>query len=188
MTHDVWDQRRRGLEEGFFAKHNQKLLEDLVAHNQKEASQKELAQATGFHNLETLSKLLDAGIKVETLAAVNLVPLVHVAWCDHELSREERRALLKAAEDKGIHTGSPSHQLLSQWLEHEPGTELFSAWQAFVASCRQQLPDQDFRTMQDEVVNLSKDVAKAAGGILGINATSDAEKRALQDIASAFNA
>src|ERR687891_288917 len=82
MSEEFLGDRRKALEEEFFAKQNQQLLRQLrettAVRTQKEA----LAAALGITDDDVLEHLMALGLSSETLAALSLVPLVEVAWAE----------------------------------------------------------------------------------------------------------
>ena len=82
MNHEVLGNRRRALEESFFARQNNKLLEQLRSQSAAEELKKQLSEVSGIEDSETLQQMADADIQPETFAAVSLIPVVAVAWAD----------------------------------------------------------------------------------------------------------
>src|SRR5947209_2087047 len=110
--HDSFRQRERALEEAFFKQRDRQLLEkprvELSAFEEK----KKLAHVSGIIEEHVLTSLEKAGVRAETLAAVGIVPMVEVAWCDGTVAPEEREAVLNAAVAQGIHPDSAAYDLL----------------------------------------------------------------------------
>ena len=77
--------RGRALEDEFFRKEDQRLIERLRELRDKSVSREALALASGIKNEAILDKLLELGIRPETVAALALVPLAEVAWADGSL-------------------------------------------------------------------------------------------------------
>ncbi len=180
---DAFDERRRSLEEEFFYRHNQALLARLREKVKTEEGRKRLASVLGVTDQNMLDELLQAGISAETVTALMLVPLVHVAWADRLVELEERKAILRAAHDAGLADDSTSHELLSKWLHEKPSPTLLAAWKLYVgtldASTRQQLAA--------DIMKRCTSVARAAGGLLGLGGVSAREQAALDEIQAAFD-
>ena len=62
MNHEVLGNRRRALEESFFARQNNKLLEQLRSQAAAEELQKQLSEVSGIEDSETLQQMADANI------------------------------------------------------------------------------------------------------------------------------
>lgn len=186
MTKDILSERKQALEEAFFKKTEQ---EQVARYREKLGKQKTieaLREISGMENEEVLAHLVDAGITGDTMAAIALVPLVHVAWSDGEVEPKERDAILAAAEHKGIEADAPAHKLLETWLDENPGDALFSAWRDYVGGLEAHLDADQVADLRDQIVEFAREVARSAGGFLGIGAISESEKQALDEIAAAF--
>ena len=90
MNHEVLGNRRRALEESFFARQNNRLLEQLRSETAAAERLQQLATVSGIEDPATLQQLLAADIQPETFAAVSLIPIVQVAWSDGKLDDKER--------------------------------------------------------------------------------------------------
>lgn len=180
---DFLADRRRALEDSFFAKRNQLLLEGLKTEVKKE----QLAQASGITDDTVLETLVEAGFSSETVAALALAPLVAVAWADGKLEDGERAALLKASSDEGIADDSTARELLENWLKEAPDKNLVPAWKGFVAAATADITTPAaVAAFRDKVLGRARKVAQSAGGILGVGSISPSEQQVLKDLESAF--
>lgn len=175
--------RRRALEESFFAQRDRQLMDKL----KQQVTKKQLAALSGIQNEATLDQLVESGMSAESLAALSLIPLIEVAWADGKMDPEERKAILSAADEKGIASGSASHGLLEEWLHNKPDSSMRSAWKAYVAALVEALEPAAAAELKVDVMGRARGVAQAAGGILGLGAISPSEQKALSDLESAFN-
>ncbi len=131
-------EREKALEEAFFRDQNARLIESLRA-KKAAATQKEALAAA-------------IGVRAENVAALVLAPLVAVAWADHQLDAEERRALIEAEQHFGIDPDSESDRLLATWLAARPHESLLDAWTSYGHQlCRVLAPD-DRPRQRDEIV------------------------------------
>jgi uncharacterized membrane protein YebE (DUF533 family) len=112
MADEFLGDRKKALEESFFAKESAKLLERMKAEKEQRATKEELAEISGIRDEAVLDKLVEMNIEIDTWAAISLVPLVEVAWADGKIDDKERSAVLSAAEANGIFPDSPSYALL----------------------------------------------------------------------------
>lgn len=179
---DFLDERRNSLEEAFFARHNQKLLEKLRAKTAADELSKALGEASGIHDPAVIERLITAGISAETAAAVALVPLIAVAWVDGKIDPPERRSILEAAEKKGLQAGTPSRELLESWLAEAPPPELFAAWKSYVETLRSVLGEEAAAALKEEILGRAKEVAQSSGGVLGFGSVSFSESKKLEEI------
>ena len=128
-----------------------------------------------------LAHLVSLDIRSDTLTALTLVPLVQVAWADGEVDEKERSAILDAAEQVGVHKGSPSANLLADWLMFKPDREILQAWREYVDALSATLPTDEAKKLRKSLLMLSQAVAEASGGVLGFgHKVSAAEKAVLK--------
>ena len=133
-----------------------------------------------------VSALVDAGIEVDTIAALSLVPMIAVAWADRKIDAAERDAIIKAAIEHGLQEGSKSFQLLEQWLETAPDDALVTHWTDYIAALQETMPPAQHRKLGEEVIGCARKVANSAGGFLGIGKISDAEEAMLNRLKEPF--
>ena len=83
--------RGKALEEAFFFRMDQELVELLGRKLQRDEKIKSFAEATGIQDVKRLESLVDAGFEMPTLPAFIWVPLVFVAWADGNADAMEKR-------------------------------------------------------------------------------------------------
>jgi hypothetical protein len=145
-----------------------------------------LARASGLDDQELLGRLVDLGIDARSWTALSLVPLVEVAWADGSIDAKERAAILAAASEHGLHRTAPGHVLLESFLHKRPEATLFASWGGYMTELAAQLSPAERESVRAQIVDRARKVAAAAGGILGIGAISDAEKRVLAALERPF--
>ena len=186
--YDSLHARGRYLEEMFCLVHDQKLLDNLRRKLSTAETEKVLATAIGIADelsLKAISKV-EAGVQV--LAAMALLPLVEVAWCDGELAVEERGAILKAAVLMEISHVSPVYHFLEQSLQRRPSREAIAAWKKYVHAICDTLEPATVQKLRSSVIGRAESIAKSAGGIMGFGSKISSEEQAcLDDLAKAFD-
>lgn len=188
MAKDFLEDRKQALEESFFAKENARLLERLKADRETKAAKQSLSEISGITSDEVLDKLCGLGIAADTWAAVAIAPLVEVAWADGRVEAAEREAVLSAAESNGIAASSPSYLLLENWLARRPDGRLLEVWGAFIVRLCAELGDQERNELKHQLLGRARNVAKAAGGFLGLgNKVSTEEEIVLAELSKAFD-
>jgi len=189
MTKEFLGDRKKALEESFFARENAKLLDRLRAERETHEIREALARVSGIENDEILEKLCALGISADTWTAVSIAPLVEIAWADGKVDATERRAVLAAAEANGIVSGSPGYQLLESWLAHRPDGRLIEAWGAFIVSLCAELGPGEREALKQQVLGRARSIAEATGGFLGlVKKVSTEEEIILAELAKAFEA
>jgi hypothetical protein len=188
MMDDFLGDRKKALEENFFAKHNEELLQKLREKTAAQAKKETLSAASGITEDAVLEELISLNISSETLAALSLVPLVEVAWADGSIDMKERNAILRAAEASGLTKENLSYQLIEGWLRERPARKLISAWKAYVSALSKSLSSEAKITLKQDILGRARSVAEAAGGFLGLgNKISESEKAVLTDLEQAFS-
>jgi hypothetical protein len=184
---DFLAERRRGLEEAFFAKRNAELLANLKQNLATQEQKQALAAASGISDETVLNHLLDANIHAETIAALGVVPLLAVAWADGQLDDREKQSVLAACEAEGITPGSDCYLLLESWLRQPPSVELLTAWKDFISAAKVKLSPEALSALQDDVLGRATKIADSSGGLLGIHTISAEEQRVLEELKQSFS-
>jgi tellurite resistance protein len=190
MQHDhdeFLEVQRRKLEDAFFQERDKVLIENLKKMQAMKETKESLGRVSGITNDKVLEKLVGLGVRPETLAPLSVIPLVEVAWADGSISKEEEAAVLKAAQSKGIQSGSIEFDLLREWLEKKPPANLLDAWVHYIEGLCEQLPAAEKETMKKEIMGGALAVAETSGGLLGINKISPEEKAVLTKMEKAFS-
>ena len=183
---DELSKRARALEEAFFNKRDEELLAKLRAQGDAQRRQGELAGATGIRDSKVLADLVADGVAPDSLLALALAPIVAMVWRKGKIEPAERNAILRAAEQRGVTQGTPGWTLVEGWLERRPGPELRPAWDAYVAALRDKLAPAEFAKLREDIVRRAREVARAAGGFLGIASVSAEEKRFIEELEKAL--
>ena len=184
---DSLEDRRRAMEEAFFAAQDRALIERMRKADAGKDPRAALREASGIHDDALLDRVSALGLDAAGFAAMSLVPLIAVAWADGTLDGREREAVLSAATEAGIAPGSHAHTLLSGWLASAPPASLVETWEATTRAAVSGLDADGRRTLHDKVMGRARRVAEAAGGFLGLTSkVSDAEGAVLRRLEAAF--
>ncbi len=151
-----------------------------------EAAKRQAYTEAGIENAALIEALIELEISATAIAALSIVPLVEVAWADGEIQAKEREAIIKAAEEGGIEAGSANHDLLENWLSKKPGPELLETWKTYAQALEERLDSVVGNELKVRLMNRTKNIAKAAGGFLGIGSISAAEQRILDELEHAL--
>jgi hypothetical protein len=180
-------EREKALEDLFFRKESERLLEAMRDRKTREERFAALSSVLGVDSPELINPLLDLDLRAENVTALVLAPFLAVAWADHLLDNEERHSILKAEDDFGIDPKSEAGQLLEVWLDHRPHESLLGAWAAYVGElCRVLEPD-DRTKLRNDVVARSRRIARAVEkSFLRGGGPTEAEDAVLEKIEAAF--
>ncbi len=172
----------KDLEETFFAKENERLLRELREKAKLDEKRKALRAAVKVKDPAIIEHLLELGVGPESVLAVTLVPLAAVSWADGHLDDKERKAVLSAASERGIQPGSANYTMLEVWLKEKPSQQLMDAWKKYARGIWEQLTEEERILMRVSIVGRAREIAEAAGGVLGVGSISPKEKALLEEL------
>ena len=188
LNKEFLSHRGKALEEEFFSIQSEQLKRALRETEANTARRQALSDASGISNDVVLDQLMALDVSAQTVTALRLVPLIETAWADGRMEETEREAVLNAARKiLAIECGSPAYGLLESWLTAQPDRQLIAAWKAYTAAICAVLDTLARERFTEEIMGAAKDVAEAAGGILGIGAISSVEKNKLAELEQAFH-
>lgn len=176
----------KALEDSFFERENQKLLAKLREQGARDRKRATLREALKIDDEDVLDHLVALDVSPEAIVAFSLVPLVEVAWADGQIQPDERTAILRAADERGVSASPISRQLLENWLDRRPPATLLEVWRHYSKALLKELDPNDRRMMRERVIDSARAIAEAAGGFLGLGSISTAEKAALLDLEQTF--
>ena len=126
--------RGRSLEEDYFRKQDQELIERMRKAAAAVREREALEAKTGLHDPELLKDLQELGFTADTVSLLPLMPLLQVAWAEGGVSPQERRLIVDLARRRGITDGSPADAQLSEWLTRSPDTSVFRRAERLIAA------------------------------------------------------
>jgi len=176
----------KALEDSFFARENERLLKKLRETHEFMERRQALKEAINLDDDEVIDALLKLDVKPETVAALSVVPLVQVAWAYGKVQPEERKAILEAAEERGIVIGTPCHDLLESWLSSRPGPELMDAWKRYARELHDNLDAAANNELKFRLIDRARGIAEASGGIMGMLKVSKEEQAVIDELQHAF--
>ncbi|TWU08794.1 hypothetical protein CA54_40310 [Symmachiella macrocystis] len=188
LSKNMFSERERSLENEFFYRVDQALIQKLKEESACERGLMDLSEVTGIADQELLGELLEVGIGRESLIALSLIPLVQIAWADRILDSKERAAVLGAAVAEGIGETTASHRLLNDWLHDKPEEKLFATWRHYVRVTASKLTQEQVERLRHDVLRRTRAIAQTTGGFLGMGSVSEAEQAILNEIEQAFEA
>ncbi len=184
---DALQKRGHALEEIFFQEQNKVLLDKLRKEMEGKALRETLSNVSGITDFKALEAMVAIGVNAESLVAMTMIPLVAVAWADGVVQPNEKEAILKAATNNNISPGSAAYSLLQAWLHDRPGHELTDSWTQYIKALKLAIEAAAFQQIQNAVLSRAEEVAKSAGGFLGMAAVSESEKKVLNELRVAFS-
>lgn len=161
-------------EDAYFRKQDQELRQRL--RDQLSSAAGELKERRGSE-LSIPQRLEALGFAGGKLQVFDLMPLIHVAWADGSVSRQERTAILDLVRERGIAPGSDGYLLVETLLEARPSEQFLSQSLAI-------LKEVIGEARAENIVELCLQVANASGGFMNIGNVSADERRQIEAIAS----
>jgi hypothetical protein len=167
------------LLDAIFHEQDQHLRKAFRDRMEKLERREQLSRVSGIRDEAFLDRLIELDITAESLAALELVPLVFVAWADGGVQSQERETILALAKAGGIEPKDGRFPLLEHWLKRRPADEMLEAWKQYVREIRRQLDDKQADDLRHELLDRAQSVARAAGGFLGFGDKMSAAERAM---------
>lgn len=183
-THDAFQDRGRALEEEYFRRKDQELVEKLRQKAAAEEAQRALGQSTGVADPELLRELMALGFTPDTVALLPLMPVLQVAWAEGGVTPLERDLIERLATARGIAAGGPADAQLMDWLANKPPEAVFQGASRLIGALMESGSGVVSNLNAADLVALCEQVAHASGGIFGLGKVSIEERALLASIAS----
>lgn len=182
---DKFAQREHWLEEEYFGKKNQELIEKMRERRAREEDRQKMSEIMGIDDQEVLEALQDLGYTSETIQLLHIVPLVEVAWAEGGVADREREMIYKIAESRGIRPDSAAHEVLSRWLEEKPSGRFFENTLQAIRVVIELLPEEQREASRRDLITYCSQIASAvASGIFGRGGITSEERALIARIAS----
>jgi hypothetical protein len=181
---DIFAEREHWLEEEYFRRKNQELVEKLHRQQARQAERRQIAEIIGVADQDLIDALQDLGYTAETVQLLFLIPLVQVAWSEGGAADREREMILKVAETRGIKPASLAHQHLIQWLAVKPSIQFFEENLHAIRVIFELLPPEQREAGRRDLIAACSQIASIVeGGIMGRARISDEERLLIDHIA-----
>lgn len=181
---DVFAQREHWLEEEYFRKRNQELLEKLHQQRALEVEREHIAEVIGVNDQDLLTALQELGFHEDSLQLLHIVPLVQVAWAEDSIAEYERERILQFAFLHGILPGSASFNKLIDWLTEKPSEQFFENTLHAIGLVFAALPPEQREESRKNLINYCNQIAASVGRrLLGLSQVSKEERAIIAHIA-----
>lgn len=180
--------RKRKLEEDYFRKQDQELIERMRRAAILAEERDALEAKTGVHDADLLKDLQELGFHPDTVVLLPLVPLVQVAWAEGGVSPQERALIVDLARKRGVEQGSAADRQLSQWLADPPEAAVFMRAGRLIRAMLDAGSHETEDLSPEDLVKYCENIAAASGGLLGIGRVSAEERTLLKRIAEQLKA
>jgi hypothetical protein len=182
---DKFAQREHWLEEEYFGRKNQELIEKLRERREREADRQKMAEMMGVGDQDVLEALQDLGYTSETIPLLPIVPLVEVAWAEGGVADREREMIFKIAEARGVPPDGVAHEMLSHWLENRPSERFFDNSLRAIRVIFDLLPEEQRLAGRRDLIAYCSQIASAvSSGIFGPGGVTDEERALIARIAA----
>ncbi len=185
MSEQVLQQTKQVLEQQFYGTSAAQGVGSLCATLDTRTTSDELRELLVVADATLLDRLVESGMTGSAAAALTLVPIIEVAWADGKIQKAEKLAVLGGSNECGL-AAPECKELLEHWLTTRPKPALLAAWTEYVRALGHVMAEGDLALLQEEIVDLVRSVAKAAGGIMGFGRISGAEEKVLAQVTAAF--
>jgi hypothetical protein len=183
---DLLAERGRSLEDDYFRRKDQELIEKLRRTAAADRARVEMGQQVGISDPEMLLELEALGFTPDTVVLLPLVPAVQMAWVEGGVSAAERDLIVKLARSRGIEEGSAADRKLTEWLAARPGEHVFAQAARLIRAMLASPGAHDLTV--DDLTKHYESIAAASGGILGMNRISAEERQLLRALADGLKA
>ena len=158
---------RHALEEAFCRDVDNLLIGRMQIRAESDEAKARLVKATGWKDQKLISQMAALGVTPNGLMAIQMIPLVLIAWANHGVDSKERDFVMSKAKRFGIRERSEAYALLEHWLSQRPPVMVFDTWRRFI---RNELASMCPKTGA-RLVALTKEqmqaVARCSGGFWG---------------------
>lgn len=178
---DGMAERGRALEDEYFRRRDRELVARARERAADEQERQRFAAAIGVDDAQVLATLQAAGLDERTAALLEIVPAVHVAWADDRVTNSERREIGLLLKNNDLQdTAQLGQRLPAAWLEQRPSDALFTAALVALRARLERLDLERRGRLFNRMLADATMVAAASGGLLGVGAMSDAERRCIR--------
>jgi hypothetical protein len=182
---DKFAEREHWLEEEYFGRKNQELIQKLRERRARETDRQKMAEMMGVDDQEVLEALQDLGYTSETIPLLHIVPLVDVAWTEGGVADREREMIFKIAEARGVRPDGVAYETLSHWMENKPSERFFENSLLAIRIVLDLLPEEQRRASRRDLIAYCNQIASAvSSGIFGPGRIFDEERELISHIAA----
>ena len=103
------------------------------------------------------------------------------------LATDDPLGLAADAIERGVEEGSPTCDLLRNWLQTKPDARLLEVWKGYIDELKESLGERSKTHLKIGTMGRARAIAEAAGGFLGVASISTAEKKMLEELERAFD-
>jgi hypothetical protein len=178
---DAFTQRKTGLEEEYFRKKEQELIEQIRHRKAKQEERQGLAEAVGVADEEILATLEELGYTRETVKLLHLVPLAQIAWASGSVTPREREMVLRLCEWRGVEKDSPAWEQLNKWLDERPSDDFFLNTLRIIRHLLDVQTVKEQVASRTDLISFCIRIANASGGFLGVGSKVSAEEQMALD-------
>ena len=182
-------ERGRTLEDDYFRKRDQELIEKMRGAAAADRARAEMGQKAGIADPQVLQELQMLGFTPDTVVLLPLVPALQIAWEEGGVSPAERDLIVQLARSRGIAEGSAADRTLAEWMAARPSAAMFANATRLIRAMLESPDSAGARQLSaDELVKHCESIAAASGGLLGMNRISAQERQLLAALAAQLNA
>lgn len=172
-------------EEEYFHRRDTELIEQMRTLAALEQKRQRLSEVLRITDENILNAVETLKFDDTTVAVLELVPMLDVAWSDGVVSRAERDLILAIAREDNVAPNSSADNFLTACMQECPSAESFVQTLKVLRNIFGCLPASERDTRRAKLLDRCARVASASGGCLGlIDPVSSIERARLNEIAS----
>lgn len=166
---------------------NRRRAPKVVSRPRRELSEMEaLSDALGIQDAAVLKAFLAQGLGPATAPAIDLVPVVFVAWARPQESIGESAATIEAVHEMELRGFPETWHVIQNWLDIRPGQELWDLWVRYMQCRLGSMSVEQRKGLHKRMRRQAYFVAKASGGWVGIGPICKEEQEVLDQIDTIF--
>jgi hypothetical protein len=176
------DGARHAMEAAFCRDVDNLLIGRLRTQADSDEAREKLATVAHLKDPKLIDQLASLGVTPAGLVAVQMVPLVLIAWADHGVDQKERACIFRHAKRFGIRQTSEAYALLDHWLDHRPPVLVFDTWRRFIRHEFSMMSAKSRETLVQITKQQMAAIARSSGGFMGLRRISSNEQQLIQAI------
>lgn len=154
---------------------------------ERESHLQAIGSSLGIRDTALLNRIQEAGFSPSTAPAIQMIPIVLVAWASNDVTDEESAAAVAAIYESRLSGNVIAMSLVQTWLDDRPDSSLLHLWNDFIRCRLHGSPTSIRLATRARILRQAKAVAVASGGFWGWGKICPAERRILDAIYHAFD-
>ncbi|GAB5404563.1 MAG: hypothetical protein Aurels2KO_27940 [Aureliella sp.] len=152
----------------------------------KQASVLDYVEVLGIHDDQVIEGFMRLGFSARTAPAIEMVPVLFVAWANGSVSGDECVSAISGIHDAELAEFPETWSVIQDWLDVRPSQELWDLWTRYTWCRLDSLSSSRRAALNERLLSHGRRVARASGGLMGIGSICLDEQVILDAIAKVF--